>query len=94
MHDALQNVIIAVDKTVGAVEAGLEEVGARLVGIVVEIEARQRHAVAQAVIDLARIHDGAVDDLGGAEEVVPAVADVIGGVLEEAQPMCTTRFRM
>ena len=73
---ALEQVVAGVGEAVLAAQAGLPVVGARLVRLVVEVEAGQRHRVAEAVIDLARVHHRAIFDLGDAVAVRAAVADL------------------
>ncbi len=78
VHAAAEDVVRPVDEPVRVVEARVDDVAAGLVALVVQVEAGERHSVREAVVHLARIHDGLVVDLRHAEEVVRAVAHVVG----------------
>ncbi len=56
LHAALQDVVARIGEPVGAGQTRLPVVGARLVGLVVQVEPGQRDRVAEPVIDLAGVH--------------------------------------
>ena len=92
MNAALEDVVAVVDEPVGPAQAGLEVIGARLVGRVVEIEPAQRHHVAEPVVQLAGVHLRAIHDLSGRRVVRQAIADIAGRILEEAQHVARHRI--
>ncbi len=74
VHAAGEQVLVRIREVVLAPEAG-----AGFVGLVVEVEARERHLVVEAVVALHAVELRAVFDLRDADEVGGAVADVAVG---------------